>query len=235
MRTHVHACARTPARAAWRLRDWSAVLPRPAPPPRPPLLVLFLKYAVTTVSLSKFGMVYYNNLLSVPLLLAVAWSTGEASTALASPSRAEWASVGFVCTLVVSGVVGFALNGASLWCVQATSPSTFSMVGALNKIPLAVRVRVGLLDAGQVGRGPHAQAAVSTCCTRVLHPHAQAAVSTCCTRVGRPSPCCTRVLRPARFLPCLRSSGLSYSRTRSRCSWRASSPCPSRAVSCTPT
>jgi GDP-mannose transporter len=81
-------------------------------------------------------MVYYNNLLSVPLLLLVASLNGEILKAVEYP---DWASIGFQITLLVSGVVGFALNGAALWCVQATSPSTYSMVGALNKIPLAVR------------------------------------------------------------------------------------------------
>lgn len=127
--------------------------------------VLYLKRAVTTVSLSKFGMVYYNNLLSVPLLLGLAllngelgsvWAqtmgpgTGSSPVALQAngaalgravlPGAPLWVAnpLGFVGTMLVSGVVGFALNGASLWCVQATSPSTFSMVGALNKIPLAI-------------------------------------------------------------------------------------------------
>ncbi len=127
--------------------------------------MLYLKRAVTTVSLSKFGMVYYNNLLSVPLLLGLAllngelgsvWAqtmgpgTGSSPAALQAngaalgravlPGAPLWVAnpLGFVGTMLVSGVVGFALNGASLWCVQATSPSTFSMVGALNKIPLAV-------------------------------------------------------------------------------------------------
>ena len=95
-----------------------------------------MKKAVTTVSLSKFGMVYYNNLLSVPLLLVVAGVNGEVIRAIEFPA---WDSLGFLATLVISGIVGFALNGAALWCVQATSPSTYSMVGALNKIPLAVR------------------------------------------------------------------------------------------------
>jgi GDP-mannose transporter len=99
------------------------------------LTVLYLRKAVTTVKLSKFGMVYYNNVLSLPLLSVLVLFTGELPRAFAFES---WLSVPFVFTNIVTGAVGFFLNAASLWCVQATSPSTFSMVGALNKIPLVV-------------------------------------------------------------------------------------------------
>ena len=52
--------------------------------------ILLMKRATKTLSLSKFGMVFYNNLLSVPLLLPVALLKGElASLALlAAPSDA---------------------------------------------------------------------------------------------------------------------------------------------------
>jgi hypothetical protein len=119
--------------------------------------VLYLKRVVSTVRLSKFGMVYYNNLLSMPLLLGLAILIGELGDVWAQVATAvggggdtaapQWVTspVAFVGTMIVSGAVGFALNGASLWCVQATSPSTFSMVGALNKIPLAVSGGLSLL------------------------------------------------------------------------------------------
>lgn len=34
--------------------------------------------------------------------------------------------------------MGYALNLASLWCVAETSATTYSMVGALNKIPVTL-------------------------------------------------------------------------------------------------
>jgi GDP-mannose transporter len=37
-----------------------------------------------------------------------------------------------------AGFVGFFLNFASLNCVQATGPTTFAIVGSLNKIPVSI-------------------------------------------------------------------------------------------------
>lgn len=95
--------------------------------------------AVTSINLSKLGMVYYNNTLALPLLATLALFTGEMPQLAAYEG---YSSLGFQVSTVITGVVGFGLSVASLWCVQVTSPSTYSMVGALNKIPLAVRVCV---------------------------------------------------------------------------------------------
>jgi hypothetical protein len=81
-------------------------------------------------------MVYYNNSLALPLLAVAALLTGELSRL---DEFDGWSSPGFQISVVFTGMVGFGLSIASLWCVQVTSPSTYSMVGALNKIPLAVR------------------------------------------------------------------------------------------------
>ena len=107
--------------------------------------ILLMKRATKTLSLSKFGMVFYNNLLSVPLLLPVALLKGElASLALlAAPSvdaqgiaiPATLFDAGFLSINVFAGAVGFFLNLASLWCVSATSGTTYAIVGAMNKIP----------------------------------------------------------------------------------------------------
>ncbi len=98
--------------------------------------VLYLRVAVTSINLSKLGMVYYNNFLALPLLAVCAILSGELSVL---PEFPDLYSASFLTSVVATGVVGFGLSIGSLWCVQVTSPSTYSMVGALNKIPLAVR------------------------------------------------------------------------------------------------
>lgn len=62
--------------------------------------------------------------------MALQLPDGITSPELSTPS--------FVIALVLSGCVGFALNLTSLWCVSETSATTYSMVGALNKVPLAI-------------------------------------------------------------------------------------------------
>ena len=39
--------------------------------------------------------------------------------------------------MVFSGASAFAMSYASAWCVRSTSSTTYSMVGALNKLPIA--------------------------------------------------------------------------------------------------
>jgi GDP-mannose transporter len=39
--------------------------------------------------------------------------------------------------MVFSGVSAFVMSYASAWCVRTTSSTTYSMVGALNKLPIA--------------------------------------------------------------------------------------------------
>jgi GDP-mannose transporter len=40
--------------------------------------------------------------------------------------------------MVFSGVSAFGMSYASAWCVRTTSSTTYSMVGSLNKLPIAV-------------------------------------------------------------------------------------------------
>ncbi|KAJ2996158.1 GDP-mannose transporter into the lumen of the Golgi [Globomyces sp. JEL0801] len=40
--------------------------------------------------------------------------------------------------IVVSSICTFAISFSTAWCVRVTGPTTYSMVGALNKLPIAV-------------------------------------------------------------------------------------------------
>lgn len=96
--------------------------------------VLYLKFATKNVKLSKFGMVFYNNVLCTFFLLPAAISMGQVTSFLQTPAihtpdyffKNMWA-----------GFVGFFLNFASLTCVAATGPTTYAIVGSLNKVPVA--------------------------------------------------------------------------------------------------
>merc|ERR1711862_395421 len=96
--------------------------------------VLYLKYITTTLNLSKFGMVFYNNVLCTLFLLPIASAMGEVRIFLSTESihTPDYFFKNFI-----AGFVGFALNFASLNCVQSTGPTTYAIVGSLNKIPIA--------------------------------------------------------------------------------------------------
>ena len=119
--------------------------------------VLYMRQATRTVDLSRFGTVLLNNALSAVLLLMVAAWSGELAEALTNATdgllwrrasafdlssngsnSGSGVDVGYVGLNVFTGFVGFLLNFAQLWCVGATSATTYAIIGTLNKIPIAL-------------------------------------------------------------------------------------------------
>lgn len=87
-------------------------------------------------SLSKLGVVYYNNYLSIIILLPVCllrgdlWRLYHLREALLTGS--------FLLVNLLAGLCGVGLNFASLWCISATSATTYAIVGSLNKVPITI-------------------------------------------------------------------------------------------------
>jgi GDP-mannose transporter len=84
-------------------------------------------------------MVFYNNVLSLPLLLGLAMYTGEIFTVLQQPALRN---PSFLAAALVSALCGFLISFCSLWFLSTTTATTYSLVGSLNKIPIAT---IGLL------------------------------------------------------------------------------------------
>jgi GDP-mannose transporter len=97
--------------------------------------ILNLKFSIKNVKLSKFGMVYYNNVLCTLFLLPAAIFRGEVTLFLKTDALHTF---DYFFKNVFAGFVGFFLNFASLNCVAATGPTTYAIVGSLNKIPVAI-------------------------------------------------------------------------------------------------
>jgi len=96
--------------------------------------VLYMKFATKTVKLSKFGMVFYNNVLCLVFLFPVTMANGELLTFWKTPAIH---TVDYIAKNSFAGFVGFFLNFASLNFVSATGPTTYAIVGSMNKIPTA--------------------------------------------------------------------------------------------------
>jgi len=99
--------------------------------------VLYMRKRIKLTNFKDFDTVYYNNLLSIPLLLILTfifedWSIAnlEANFPLEARSSLIW-------SMIFSGVSAFGISYTSAWCVRVTSSTTYSMVGALNKLPVA--------------------------------------------------------------------------------------------------
>ncbi len=85
--------------------------------------------------LGEFTMVLLNSLLSLPFGIVLAYAMGETQYVLASPLMR---SPSFWFASSISGLLGLGISFSSMWCLHMTSPTTFSLIGSFNKVPLAV-------------------------------------------------------------------------------------------------
>ena len=97
--------------------------------------VLLMRYASNKIKWETWEKIYYNNLLSFFILLPYCVYSGEIVRAINDPGLMTYK---FFFVNVVCAFIGFYLNFASLWCVAATSATTYAIVGSLNKVPITV-------------------------------------------------------------------------------------------------
>jgi GDP-mannose transporter len=81
---------------------------------------------------------FYNNLLTIPILLLASllledWSPENLARNFPPLNRNA-----IILSMVISGATSVFISYTSAWCVRVTSGATYSMVGALNKLPIAV-------------------------------------------------------------------------------------------------
>lgn len=81
---------------------------------------------------------YYNNLLTIPVLLVLSiltedWSAANFSNNFPTEDRSRK-----ITGMVYSGLMASFISYCSAWCIRVTSSTTYSMVGALNKLPIAI-------------------------------------------------------------------------------------------------
>eukprot|EP00756_Hemistasia_phaeocysticola_P027312 Hpha_TRINITY_DN16110_c0_g3::TRINITY_DN16110_c0_g3_i8::g.5030::m.5030/K15356/VRG4, GONST1; GDP-mannose transporter len=99
---------------------------------------LYMKGVLEDVKkeLGRWGPVYYNNLLSLPMLIVptVMTVSGPEGWFAAIQVADGWAQfwIGTMCLLSPF------MTMSTFWCITATSPTTYAVVGGMNKIPLAV-------------------------------------------------------------------------------------------------
>lgn len=81
---------------------------------------------------------FYNNLLTIPVLVIASlfiedWSAANLARNFPPESRNK-----ILFAMLLSGLSSVFISYTSAWCVRVTSSTTYSMVGALNKLPLAI-------------------------------------------------------------------------------------------------
>ena len=81
---------------------------------------------------------FYNNLLCIPILLVCSlvvesWSSENVNKNFPTDQRNN-----IIIAMIFSGLSTVFISYTSAWCVRVTSSTTYSMVGALNKLPIAL-------------------------------------------------------------------------------------------------
>ncbi|CDS03398.1 hypothetical protein LRAMOSA00800 [Lichtheimia ramosa] len=100
--------------------------------------VLYMRKRIKLTNFKDFDTVYYNNLLSIPLLLIPSLLLEDWSMANFQVNFPDGQCQARIWAMIFSGASAFGMSYASAWCVRTTSSTTYSMVGSLNKLPIAI-------------------------------------------------------------------------------------------------
>ncbi|KAI8322982.1 UDP-galactose transporter [Martensiomyces pterosporus] len=102
--------------------------------------VIHMRKVIRQVNFKDFDTVYFNNLLTLPIYLVMSLIQEDWSGFTTYYSNPEHSAElhAFVQGMLVSGVAAFAISYCSPWCLRTTSSTTYSMIGALNKLPIAL-------------------------------------------------------------------------------------------------
>jgi len=95
--------------------------------------ILYMKLTTIKSELGDFGNVFYNNSLSIPLVLVFIILNGELSQLL----KYNFSKIHYP-LMIYNGITACGLSFASFWAMRETSPTSYSIAGALNKIPTTI-------------------------------------------------------------------------------------------------
>ncbi|KAJ2664860.1 GDP-mannose transporter into the lumen of the Golgi [Coemansia sp. RSA 1200] len=102
--------------------------------------VIHMRKVIKQVNFQDFDTVYFNNLLTLPLyiVLSLVQENWPGFVVYYSDKTNSDELSLFVRGMLISGVAAFAISYCSPWCLRTTSSTTYSMIGALNKLPIAL-------------------------------------------------------------------------------------------------
>ena len=99
--------------------------------------VLFMRKRIKVTGFKDWDSMFYNNLLSIPILVVASlivedWGTESLSLNFPASNR-----VLLLSAIAFSGAAAVFISYSTAWCVRVCGSTTYSMVGALNKLPVA--------------------------------------------------------------------------------------------------
>eukprot|EP01013_Petalomonas_cantuscygni_P044924 TRINITY_DN9567_c0_g1_i1.p1 TRINITY_DN9567_c0_g1~~TRINITY_DN9567_c0_g1_i1.p1 ORF type:complete len:511 (-),score=81.74 TRINITY_DN9567_c0_g1_i1:318-1850(-) len=104
-----------------------------------------ISHKFATKSASLWTLLYSNTVVSLPLMITLWAFTPGAAGMDGTAAYASWREGGFLISLGVAAMLGFAINYASFVCQQATSALTTAVVGCMKNV---VATYVGMLVGG---------------------------------------------------------------------------------------
>ncbi|KAJ9115929.1 GDP-mannose transporter 2 [Naganishia vaughanmartiniae] len=99
--------------------------------------VLAMRKRIKLTGFKDWDSMFYNNLLCIPILIVASvlledWGSENLNLNFPAESR------GFLLfAMAFSGAAAVFISYSTAWCIRTTSSTTYSMVGALNKLPVA--------------------------------------------------------------------------------------------------
>jgi GDP-mannose transporter len=81
---------------------------------------------------------FYNNLLTIPVLFICTFAFEDWSDENVHKNFPLETRNSLLVGMIYSGLATIFISYCSAWCIRVTSSTTYSMVGALNKLPIAV-------------------------------------------------------------------------------------------------
>ncbi|KAF3935579.1 hypothetical protein ABW19_dt0203519 [Dactylella cylindrospora] len=100
--------------------------------------VLGMRKRIKVTQFKDFDTMFYNNLLSIPILLACTFLLEDWSSQNVEKNFPLETRNNLMLAMFISGLSSVFISYTSAWCVRVTSSTTYSMVGALNKLPIAI-------------------------------------------------------------------------------------------------
>ncbi|KXJ94570.1 golgi GDP-mannose transporter [Microdochium bolleyi] len=100
--------------------------------------ILGMRKVIKTMNFKDWDSMFYNNLLTIPVLIVLSLITEDWSSTNFAKNFPVESRNSIMIGMIYSGLGAIFISYCSAWCIRVTSPTTYSMVGALNKLPIAI-------------------------------------------------------------------------------------------------
>ncbi|KAJ5605616.1 GDP-mannose transporter [Penicillium lagena] len=100
--------------------------------------VLGTRKFITSLNFKDWDTMFYNNMLSLPIMIICSLVTEDWSSANLAKNFPAESRNNLMIGMLYSGLGAIFISYSSAWCIRKTSSTTYSFIGYLNKLPLAI-------------------------------------------------------------------------------------------------